>query len=133
MQMFLQRPSAMFFLYSSSQFKRIRLTLSSLSSFSFSSSFFVVFVFFIYRANRGVVYMRVIGKFSEFGGFVATVLGRSEHVRRWWFDGCEGRTQPFLDDSLECVSESVMLQKTRLARAGGELNKGNFLRCTHTH
>ena len=49
------------------------------------------------------------------------------------FDGCEGRTQPFLDDSLECVSESVMLQKTRLACAGGELNKVNFLRCTHTH
>ena len=36
--------------------KRIRFTLSSSSSFSFSSSFFVVF---IPRADRGVVYMRV--------------------------------------------------------------------------
>ena len=38
------------------------------------------------------------------------------------FDGCEGRIRPFLDDTLECVSESVMLQKTRLDCAGGELN-----------
>ena len=35
--------------------KRIRLTLSSSSLFSFSSSFFVVFVVFIPRADRGVV------------------------------------------------------------------------------
>ena len=27
------------------------------------------------------------------------------------FDGCEGRIRPFLDDTLECVSESIMLQK----------------------
>ena len=27
------------------------------------------------------------------------------------FDGCEGRIQPFLDDTLECVSESIILQK----------------------
>ena len=40
------------------------------------------------------------------------------------FDGCEGKIRPFLDDTLECVSESVKLQKTHLARAGGELNKG---------
>ena len=49
------------------------------------------------------------------------------------FDGCEGKIRPFLDDTLECVSESVMLQKTRLARAGVELNKGKFRRCNHTH
>ena len=42
------------------------------------------------------------------------------------FDGCEGRIQPFLDDTLECVSEYVMLQKMRLAHAGGELNKGKY-------
>ena len=46
------------------------------------------------------------------------------------FNGCEGRIRPFLDDTLECVSESVMLKKTRLARAGGELNKGNFTAVT---
>ena len=45
------------------------------------------------------------------------------------FNGCEGRIRPFLDYTLECVSESVMLQKTRLARASGELNKGKFRRC----
>ena len=49
------------------------------------------------------------------------------------FYGCEGRIRPFLDDTLEYVSESIMLQKMRGARAGGELNKGNFLRCNHTH
>ena len=43
------------------------------------------------------------------------------------FDGCEGRIRLFLNYTLECVSESVMLQKTHLARAGSELNKGNFL------
>ena len=61
--------------------KRIRLTLSSSSSFSFSYSFFVIF---IPRANRGVVYMLVLEKIGGFGGFVATGLGRSEHVRRRW-------------------------------------------------
>ena len=49
------------------------------------------------------------------------------------FDGCEGRIRPFLGDTLECVSESIMLQKTRKARAGGELNKGEFRRCYYTH
>ena len=49
------------------------------------------------------------------------------------FDGFEGRIRPFLDYTLEYVSESVMLQKTRLARAGGELNKGGFFRCYYTH
>ena len=64
--------------------KRIWLTLSYSSSFSFLSSFFVVFVVFIPRADRGVVYMRVLEKFGRFGGFVATGLGRFEHVRRRW-------------------------------------------------
>ena len=49
------------------------------------------------------------------------------------FDGCEGRILPFLDDTMECVSESIMLQKTRSACAGGEPNKGEFRRCNHTH
>ena len=49
------------------------------------------------------------------------------------FDVCEGRIRPFLDETLECVSESIMIQKTRDACAGGELNKGNFLRCNHMH
>ena len=65
--------------------KRIWLTLFSSSSFSFLSSFFVVFVVFIPRADRGVVYMRVLEKLGGFGGFVATGLGRSEHMRRRWF------------------------------------------------
>ena len=62
--------------------KRIKLTLSSSSLFSFSSSFFVVFVVFILRADRGVIYMRVLEKFGGFGGFVATGLGSFEHMRR---------------------------------------------------
>ena len=45
-------------------------------------------------------------------------------------DGCEGRIRPFLDETLECVSESIMLQKTCGARAGGEFNKGNFAAAT---
>ena len=51
-------------------------------SFSFLSSFFVVFVVFNPRADRGVVYMRVLEKFGDFGGFVATGLGGFEHVRQ---------------------------------------------------
>ena len=54
--------------------------MSSSSSFSFSSSFFVVFIVFIPRDDRGVVYMRVLRKFSGFGGFIATGLGRFERV-----------------------------------------------------
>ena len=49
------------------------------------------------------------------------------------FDDCEGRIRPFLDYTLECVSESVMLQKMRKAHAGGEFNKGKFRRCYYTH
>ena len=49
------------------------------------------------------------------------------------FDSCERRIQLFLDDTLERVSECIMLQKTRKARAGGELNKGKFCRCYYTH
>ena len=48
-------------------------------------------------------------------------------------DGCEERIRPFLDDTLECVSESIMLQKTCSARAGGEPNEGEFCRCYYTH
>ena len=51
------------------------------------------------------------------------VLDVSNTCGRGEFDSCEGRILPFLDDTLECVSESIMLQKTRGARAGGELNK----------
>ena len=49
------------------------------------------------------------------------------------FNGCEGRIQPFLDDTLDGVSESIMLQKLRSARAGGEPNKGIFFCCYYTH
>ena len=35
------------------------------------------------------------------------------------FGGCEGLIRPFIDDTLECGSESIMLQKTHKARAGG--------------
>ena len=44
----------------------------------------VVFVVFDSRADRGVVYMRVLEKFGGFVGFVATGLGRFEKVRRRW-------------------------------------------------
>ena len=36
------------------------------------------------------------------------------------FDNCEGGIRLFLGDTLEYVSESIMLQKTRGARAGGD-------------
>ena len=47
-------------------------------------------------------------------------------------DGCEGRIRLFLDDTLECVSESIMLQKIRKACAGGESNREIFAAVT-TH
>ena len=81
----------------------------------------------------GVVYIPVLEKFGGFGGFVATGLGGFENVRRRRFRQLWRRIRPFLYDTLEYVSESIMLQKTRGARAGGELNKGKFLRCNHTH
>ena len=77
--------------------------------------------------------MRVLETFDAFGGFVATSLDVPNTCGGGEFDGCEGSIRPFLDDTLEYVSEYVMLQKTRLARAGGELKKGNFRRCNHTH
>ena len=49
------------------------------------------------------------------------------------FNGCEESIRPFLDENLECVSESIMLQKTRSVRAGGKPNKGHFCRCNHMH
>ena len=61
------------------------------------------------------------------------VLGVPNKCSKGEFDGCEGRIRPFIDETLECVSESIMLQKTGLARAGGELNKGKFRRCYYTH
>ena len=48
------------------------------------------------------------------------------------FDGYEDRIRPYLDDTLECVSESIMLQKTRSASAGVEPNKGKLRRYNHT-
>ena len=51
--------------------------------------------------------------------YVQNVYGGGE------FAGFEGRIRPFVDDTLECVSE-----KTHLACAGGELNKGNFAAVT---
>ena len=50
------------------------------SLFSFLSSFFVVF---IPRADRGVVYIRVLEKFGGFGGFVAMGLGSFGHGQQW--------------------------------------------------
>ena len=42
----------------------------------------------------------------------------SKTCGRGKFDGCEGQIRPFLDDTLECVSESIMLQKrARLVQA----------------
>ena len=84
------------------------------------------------EANN-TAYMRVL---ETFGGLVDSSRRVSEVLNMCGggeFDGCEGRIRLFLDYTLECVSESVILQKTCLARAGGKLNKGKFLRCNHTH
>ena len=75
MQVFLLRPSAIFFLYSSAQFK-------TNSTYPFLLLVVFVFVVFIPRADKGVVYRRVLEKFGGFGGFVATGLGSFEHVQR---------------------------------------------------
>ena len=72
----------MFFLYSSAQFKT-NSTYPFLLLIVFVFVFlFCRFVVFIPRADRGVVYMRVLEKFGGFSEFVGTGLGRSEHVRR---------------------------------------------------
>ena len=42
------------------------------------------------------------------------------------FEGCEGRIRQFLDDTLDGVSESIILQKLCSASAGGEPHKGKF-------
>ena len=63
----------MFFLYSSPQFK---------TNSTYPFLLLVVFVVFIPRADRGVVYMHVLEKFGGFGGFVAMGLGGFEYVRR---------------------------------------------------
>ena len=105
--------------------KRIRLTLSSSSLFS--SSFFVVFVVFIPRSDRGVVYMRVSEKIGVFGGFVAIGLRRFKHVWRRWFWRLWGE-----DSTISWWHPGMFVRihhitKTRAACAGGELNKGHFL------
>ena len=79
-----EQSSAMFFLYSSAQFKT-NLTypfLLLLVIFVFVFLFLLFLSFFIPRADRGVVYMHVLEKFGGFGGFVATGLGGFEHVGR---------------------------------------------------
>ena len=72
----------MFFLYSSTQFKT-----NSTDPFLLLVVFVFVFLFrrfrrFHSRADRDVVYMRVLEKFGRFGGFVAIGLGRFKHVRK---------------------------------------------------
>ena len=62
----------------------LRRLASSSSSFSFLSSFFVVFVVFIPRDDRGIVYMCVLEKCGGFGGIVGTGIGRFKHMGRRW-------------------------------------------------
>ena len=42
------------------------------------------------------------------------------------FDGCEGRIRPFLDDTLECVSEYIMLQKRAALAQVANQTRENF-------
>ena len=49
------------------------------------------------------------------------------------FDGCKGMIRLFLDETLDGVSESIMLQKSCSVCAGGEPKKGKFRHCNHTH
>ena len=42
----------------------------------------LLFIVFIPRADRGVVYMHMLEKFGGFGVFVTTGLGLFEYVRR---------------------------------------------------
>ena len=111
----------------------LRRFVSSSSSFSFLFSFFVFFVVFIPRADRGVVYMRVLETSGGFSGSSRRVLEVLNTCRGGEFGCCEGRIRTFLDDTLEFVSESIMLQKTCSAHAGSEPNNGKFRRCYYTH
>ena len=42
------------------------------------------------------------------------------------FNGCEGRIQTFLDDTLKCVSESIMLQKRAVLAQKAKRTRDNF-------
>ena len=46
------------------------------------------------------------------------------------FDGCEERIRPFLDDTLECVSESIMLQKRAALAQVANRSRENFATVT---
>ena len=48
------------------------------------------------------------------------------------FDGCEGGIRPFLDETLDGVSESIKVQKLCSAHVGGKPNKEKFSAVT-TH
>ena len=104
--------------------KRIWLTLSSSSLFSFSSSFFVVFLVFIPRADRGVIYMRVLEKIGGFGGFVATGLGGFEHLWRRWVrrlwgeDSTVSWWQPGMCVRIHHVTKNVRCSRRRRIEQG---------------
>ena len=46
------------------------------------------------------------------------------------FDGCEGRIRPFLDDTLECVSESIMIKKRSVLAQAANQTRENFAAVT---
>ena len=92
-----------------------------------------VFLFFIPRADMGVVYMREVKKSADLVDLSRQVSDVLKTCGGGKFDGCKGKFRPLLDDTLECVSESIMLQKSRSACVGDKPNKGKFRRCYHTH
>ena len=78
----------------------LRRFASSSLLFSFSSSFFVVFVVFIPRADRSVIYISVLEKLADLVDSSQRVSDVLNTCGRGEFDGCEGRIRPFLDDTL---------------------------------
>ena len=102
----------------------LRRFASSSSLFSFLSSF-LTFSSFSFPGPIGASFTCVCWKIladsvdsSQQVSDVSNTCGGGE------FDGCEGRIRKFLDDTLDGVSEYIMVQNSLSACAGGEPNEG---------
>ena len=99
---------------------------SSSLSFSFLTSFFVVFVVFSPRANRGVVYMHVLEKKSDSVDSSRRVSDVSNTCGGGEFDGCGGGLERFLMTPwMACQNLPCYKNRAALAQASNQTRE-NF-------